>query len=1220
MRTVSTRAAAASALAAAGCGQAKGMFTRVHSLAIRARWLPLTCAVAFALGCSPSGGSPATQAAARDGLATSVSLSLGDVKVQSNEGTAEFEGAPPATIPGRPALPAQRVRVLVGPDADLRRLAVDIEDAQEEDVPGTFRVEPAPAPTGDGAPRWPAGARIVDGKDVDVYGKNALYPTSNVGATTPGRFHGFKIVEVVVYPYRWNPSTGALRVLIGGRLVVRAAADGAASSVDGTALADRRQLSRLAELVVNFDAGIQRYGASAVSASGGEFRQAALTAGADHYSIITTNAIVGATSYLDAFVDAKVAQGFTVELITETMARVRQGSGWACIGPVPCGGGWNPVPAGAGAGAPPRGDAAAENLREWLRDNYGSHHLGYVLLIGNPDPGSGDVPMKNVWPSHQQGFNAGTAIPTDFYYAELSGDWDANGDGYLGSEHDDVSGGDPDYYPEVTVGRIPVYEDIVELDHILAKAIAYGNAAGADIAWRKNALLAMKPMDSDRTPTYQLGEWIRSAYLIPNGWASTRVYDQGFGVGPEITPCTSDNVVRAWTTTPRGLTVWMSHGSAQGSVGIINSATVPELDDLHPSVTFGVSCSNARPEDPRNLNFSLLENGAIAAVGATRDGAYTLGTMLLSGQRSGEALASGFARNLVTRDQTVGGALDAARTDMSQDWGTAVIYALYGDPSVSLRMSGSGIIAPPPAGPSRVTPGAVEGYVTLNWSRVPAASAYLIRRATTPGGPYVTIGTTSATSYLDATVDDGTTYYYVIVGRNAGGDGPASSQASATPPASIKVQYRAGDANPQDAVIQPSLRLVNDGTSGRSLAGITLRYWFTTDSVGMVSFVCDSATVLCDGVTSKIVPVSPLVGANAYLELGFATGATLAPGQSIEVSGRLIAGDFHAFDEGNDYSYDGTRTTYADSRHVTGYEGTALTWGDEPEPAALFWAPEHFYALAGAGKVTLGWGAIGGATAYRIYRATSTTGAIPIDLVTGVAYVDTTVTNGTTYSYSVTAVNGAGVEGTRTASVSVTPSASLPTDPPPVPENLTAAVANGVATLSWDFAQRAVYGYNLKRGTAPGGPYLTVAPNYPGLPGPLSTTVTGLTPGVTYYFVVTSVGIGGESAPSVEVALTTDRVLGQTAAKVSTPTAVSASRQVTLTWQPAARATGYVIKRMIAGGRTYQTVGTTTGATATTFVDGTSLVNGTVYTYVVAGTNAAGVGAASEPVSAMPRT
>ena len=87
-----------------------------------------------------------------------------------------------------------------------------------------------------------------------------------------------------------------------------------------------------------------------------------------------------------------------------------------------------------------------------------------------------------------------------------------------------------------------------------------------------------------------------------------------------------------------------------------------------------------------------------------------------------------------------------------------------------------------------------------------------------------------------------------------------------------------------------------------------------------------------------------------------------------------------------------------------------ITGGDGGAPAVIPAAPATLLAEPGDGAVPLRWQQSSGATGYAVLRSTSSGG--PYDTVaanvTGGSYTDTTVTNGTTYYYTVTATNAAG--------------------------------------------------------------------------------------------------------------------------------------------------------------------------------------------------------------------
>ncbi|WP_157265103.1 hypothetical protein [Paenibacillus oryzisoli] len=86
---------------------------------------------------------------------------------------------------------------------------------------------------------------------------------------------------------------------------------------------------------------------------------------------------------------------------------------------------------------------------------------------------------------------------------------------------------------------------------------------------------------------------------------------------------------------------------------------------------------------------------------------------------------------------------------------------------------------------------------------------------------------------------------------------------------------------------------------------------------------------------------------------------------------------------------------------------------------------------------------------------------------------------------------------------------------PSIPTNLTATYGNATVPLSWSAATDAT-SYNVKRATTAGGPYTTIAT---GLTG--TTYVdNAVTNGTTYYYVVTALNAGSESANSNEASAT----------------------------------------------------------------------------------------------------
>jgi len=91
------------------------------------------------------------------------------------------------------------------------------------------------------------------------------------------------------------------------------------------------------------------------------------------------------------------------------------------------------------------------------------------------------------------------------------------------------------------------------------------------------------------------------------------------------------------------------------------------------------------------------------------------------------------------------------------------------------------VLAVPPANVAAAAVGPT--LVNVTWDPVPGATAYVVSRSTTSGGPYTEVANLPDTSFDDGAVLDNTTYFYVVRADTPAGTSTDSAETTATTPA-----------------------------------------------------------------------------------------------------------------------------------------------------------------------------------------------------------------------------------------------------------------------------------------------------------------------------------------------------------------------------------------------------------------------------------------------------
>jgi hypothetical protein len=529
-------------------------------------------------------------------------------------------------------------------------------------------------------------------------------------------------------------------------------------------------------------------------------------------------------------------------------------------------------------------------------------------------------------------------------------------------------------------------------------------------------------------------------------------------------------------------------------------------------------------------------------------------------------------------------------------------------------------------------------------------------------------GAAGATSVVVPGLVNGTPYTFTVKALNAVGTGPASTRTASVTPlagtpsapqavtatagnasATVAWQFPAtdGGANISAFVVTayegtsttplPTTVEVPGGTLSTPFTGLTNGTAYTFTVAAKNSSGVGAASARTAAVTPVTVPdaptIGPVTGGNAqatvtwtapasnggsavtgYTVTAYAGSAT-TPATSVPATATATSVVVPGLTNGTSYTFTVTAANAVGAGTASGRSQAVVP----AAPVTVPGAPTIGTVTGGNAQATVTWTApasTGGApvTGYRIdvYAGSGTTPATSVSAAaTATSAVVPGLTNGTSYTFTVTATNAAGNSPTSARSTAVVPAA--PVTVPGAPTIGTPTAGNASATVTWtapaSTGGAALTGYTV---SAYVGSATTPATSVNAAATATSVVVPGLSNGTAYTFTVTALNSAGAGTVSARSTAVTP-VAAATVPGAPVFTSVAGTNAaVALAWSIPANGgspiTGYTVTAYLGTGTT---VVKTMDVTATS-ADVTGLANGTSYSFTVTAKNAQGSGPASQ--------
>lgn len=224
----------------------------------------------------------------------------------------------------------------------------------------------------------------------------------------------------------------------------------------------------------------------------------------------------------------------------------------------------------------------AGSLRTYLKDAF-KYGTEYVLL-GGKEP---HVPIRyGIYGSDSENISINSIIPTDLYFADMTGNWNFDNDSFYG----ETIGDKIDYNPELIVGRL-LCKNNEEVNNYIDKLLIYElNPGNGNFDYLESCFFTFSKSFIGNQNSYYCPVDNQNHNAIDFiKCASKRIFENQTIISQEGNYPTGADVISMLNSVPQGFLCFNGHGNPN-NVGLTDKGSQYQCDTLHAICALDDEC------------------------------------------------------------------------------------------------------------------------------------------------------------------------------------------------------------------------------------------------------------------------------------------------------------------------------------------------------------------------------------------------------------------------------------------------------------------------------------------------------------------------------------------------------------------------------------------------------------------------------------------------------